>query len=111
MEINKPHSKLGIASCVIGIAMFLLFLMTTLLYYLQMKVGFNADSNSIAVFQMFIEIRLPMSGHIIGLILGVVSLFLPNRKKLFPILGVAANLIFASLIMFFWWFVTFYLLD
>lgn len=37
---------------------------------------------------------LPIPVHLVGLLLGVIGPFLPNRRKLFPIIGTILNLVF-----------------
>lgn len=95
-ESTKPHSKLGIASCVIGLITFLIILLVMAFWMSSFpcpgcseELRGNLMLGSIAV--LFL---VPIPVHIVGLILGTVSLFSPNRKKLFPILGVVLNLIF-----------------
>ncbi len=96
-----PHSKTGIASFLIGIlnlAGLIIFLLYTN-YYLEKS--FNPDTIIEAVFSsigMGILFIIILSG---GFILGIISLFQKNTKKLFCILGliisVADVLIFAVL--------------
>lgn len=101
-EAVKTHSIIGIVSCVIGIGMFVLFLMATLAFYFQFKSQRGPNSEGLAVLQLVIEMILPIPVHLAGLILGVAALFFPNRKKLFPILGVVLNLIFGLSGLFPW---------
>jgi hypothetical protein len=102
-QTTKLHSKLGIASCVIGLVMFVIFLIATLFYYLQFqKIIEGSLGDSVGFLQLMAETVLPIPIHAIGLILGVVALFFPNRKKLFPIIGVISNLIFGLISLFPW---------
>ena len=101
-EIVKPHSIIGILSCVIAGGMFLVFLLATIAYYLQFKQGRGTGSDELGLLQLLIEMVVPVPVHSVGLILGAVSLFFPNRKKLFPVLGVCLNLIFGLCSVFPW---------
>lgn len=98
----EPHSKIGVVSGAMGIGMFLIFLIGISAYYFQIRQGRGPNSEVLADLQLMIVWLLPVPVHIIGLILGVVSLFFPNRKKLFPILGVVGNLIFSLIGVFPW---------
>lgn len=100
-ESTKPHSKLGISSCVIGLITFLLFLMAVavLLNWGGIRKYFGDDVTTysqLVVLSILIGLFLTIPAHIIGLILGVVPLLSSNRKKLFPLLGVVLNLIFGA---------------
>lgn len=101
-QITKTHSKIGIASCVIGIAMFPLFLIATIAYYFQFKQGTGASSADMQLIQLLTEMVLPIPVHIFGFILGAISIFFPNRKKLFPGLGMILNLVFGLCSLFPW---------
>ena len=95
-ESTKPHSKLGIASCVVGLITLSIFLMAVVFWVS----GFWCSGCSqelkdpIILGSLAVMLLVPLPAHLVGLILGAVSLFFPNRKKLFPILGVVLNLIF-----------------
>lgn len=101
-ETTKPHSKLGIASCVIALITFLIFLIA-IGFWLN---GFRCPvcSEDMKGYIMLVGIGVvlvvPIPTHLVGLILGIVSLFFPNRKKLFPIIGIVLNLIFGVIGMF-----------
>jgi hypothetical protein len=101
-EIVKPHSMIGILSCVVGIGMFLVFLLANVAYYLQFKQGRGSGSDELGLLQLLVEMVVPIPVHIVGLILAAVSLFFPNRKKMFPVLGVCLNLIFGLCSLFPW---------
>lgn len=115
MKSAQLHSKLGIASCVFGIIIFLIFLLGIGLYSLEFTFGHSLGTGELAgdlrllnlAFLMFV----PIPAHLIGLILGVISLFFPNRKKLFPILGVGLNLIFGLCSLFPYLYLAFYSLG
>jgi hypothetical protein len=97
-ESTKQHSKLGIASCVIALMTFLMFLIV-MVYWTSGIWCPGCAEKLAAVFPIdgiLIFIFAPIPVHTVGLILGVVSLFFPNRKKLFPIIGITLNLIFGA---------------
>ncbi|HRH45124.1 MAG TPA: hypothetical protein PKY82_26030 [Pyrinomonadaceae bacterium] len=98
MEIIKTHSKLGIASCLLGTFLFLIFLLGIALYNLEFTFGYSLGTGELVNDLRFLNISylmfVPIPAHSIVLIIGFISLFFPNRKKLFPILGVILNLIF-----------------
>jgi hypothetical protein len=106
-ETERRHSKVGIASCGLAVVMFVSFLMAAL--YLQ--TAWNSESQArwfhsegLALLQLVVVMFLPVPVHIIGFVMGAVSLFFPNRKKLFPILAIALNGLygFLSLIPWIW---------
>jgi len=101
-EIAKKHSKIGIASCAIGVTMFLFFLIATVAFSFQLKEKRGAGSDEAWLVQLLVEMLFPVPVHLIGLALGAAALFFPNRKKLFPVLGVLLNLVFGVASLFPW---------
>ena len=93
-EFTKPHSKLGIASCVIGLTAFLIFLLAMVFWLngIWCPGCFGELGSDFVLGSLAVWLLLPIPA-LVGLILGAVSLFFPNRKKLFPIIGVVLNLI------------------
>ena len=93
-EFTKPHSKLGIASCVIGLTTFLIFLLAMVFWLngIWCPGCFGELGSDFVLGSLAVWLLLPIPA-LVGLILGAVSLFFPNRKKLFPIIGVVLNLI------------------
>jgi hypothetical protein len=92
--ITIKHSKLGIASCVVGVSMFALMSVLVGASYFISHV--TEDHQQIGVVWIVADtsaLLLPIPVHFIGLVLAVVGLFLPNRKKLFPIIGTLLNLV------------------
>lgn len=95
---TKSHSNLGIVSCLIGLFVFLIFL--TALAFAYFEYGFDESiryseaMSSIRLLDYAFLMFVPIPLHLIGLVLGLISLFFPNRKKLFPILGTIGNLTF-----------------
>ncbi len=94
----KPPSLLGVASCLLALIVFAIFVIGFAFAYFEQsfdesfRTGETVGNLRIldSAFLMFVPI--PM--HILGLILAVISLFFPNRKKIYSILGVILNLIF-----------------
>ena len=92
--LRRPHSKLGIASCVVGVAMF--FCMTILIgasYFVGSVTDDYQKIGAVWVFTDIVALFLPIPVHFLAFVMGIVGLFLPNRRKLFPIVGTAMNVI------------------
>ena len=95
LQIIKTHSKLGMASCVIGITMFLIMFGLVIASFFVEDVTDNYKiTRGVLDTTVGVAILLPVPTHLIGLIIGVVALFFPNRKKLFSIVGAILNFIF-----------------
>jgi len=103
----KTHSIIGIVSCVIALGMFLLFLIAGIAYYIQFQQQAGSGSEDLALLQLLVEMFAPVPVHLVGLILGVIAMFFPNRKKLFPATGIALNLIFGLCSLFPWFWLIF----
>jgi hypothetical protein len=80
----KPHSKLGIASCITGAAAFLSSGALVLIYLSQPNV----------LLRILFFALITISASTVGLILSLAALFFPNRKKFYPILGAGLNVLF-----------------
>ncbi|MEQ1763956.1 MAG: hypothetical protein ABL984_12535 [Pyrinomonadaceae bacterium] len=93
-EFPKPHSKLGIAACVIALITFLIFLLAMVFWtnviWCPGCSGELASNFVLAGLATWLLLPIPA---LVGLILGAVSLFFPNRRKHFPVIGVVLNLI------------------
>jgi hypothetical protein len=93
----NAHSKIGIAACVAGVGMFLVYL-TSLLYY-QLVTGSSPEtptaSPGLNLLVIAVLLFLPIPVHVVGLIMGIVSMFFRRRAKLFPVLAIALNAVFA----------------
>src|SRR4026209_2909579 len=88
------HSKLGITSCVIAVATFLMMaLLIGASYFISNATADHQQIGAVWIVTDVSTLFLPIPVHFIGLILGVVALFLQNRRKLFPIIGALLNLI------------------
>jgi hypothetical protein len=88
-ESTKQHSKLGIASCVIALMTFLIFLLAVAMFFL-----YPQSLNYLTLRGYLILLLVPIPTSVVGVILGVIPLFFPNRTKQFPIFGIALNLLF-----------------
>lgn len=90
---KKRQSGLGIASLIIGILLGIIeFAAVILAAVMVSRPGGMQDSDPEAI-----ALGLTMCGGMgvlfIGLILGIVSLFFPDRSKLMGILGICINLL------------------
>ena len=93
-EFTKPHSKLGITSCVIAVTTFLIFLLALVFWTnaIWCPGCFGELASNFVLAGLALWLLMPLLG-VVGLILGAVSLFFSNRMKHFPIAGVVLNLI------------------
>lgn len=80
----KPHSKIGIAACIIGAAAFLISGVMVLIYLSQPNV---------LLWILFFAL-ITILASTVGLILSLTALFFPNRRKFYPILGAGLNVLF-----------------
>jgi hypothetical protein len=101
IEPTKPHSKLGIASCVIAVIAFLMFLLAMVLWTndLWCPGCLGEIGSHLVIVGLGAWLLMPFLG-LVGVILGAVSLFFPTRRKVFPIIGIVLNLIIAMIGMF-----------
>jgi hypothetical protein len=102
-QTAKSHSIFGIATCIIGILTFVFYLI---------GIGFfnlvdGKTAGDLWIFNVGFLMFVPIPIHLICLILAVISLFFKSRKKLFGILGVGLNLIFALASLFPWLYIGF----
>ena len=76
-----------------------MFLLMTLLtgasYFVSSLTDDHQQIGAVWVIAGTSALLLPIPVHIVGLLLGGIGLFLPNRRKLFPIIGTTLNLVFA----------------
>ncbi|MBK9214044.1 MAG: hypothetical protein IPM59_00350 [Chloracidobacterium sp.] len=104
----KHHSLLGQASCLIALAIWVYFgAAFYLVFYLDgtnrvLADLFIAESRGMTdlsgmgmaiVIYTVIFFFIPVIGHLVGLILGVIGLLSRSRTNLFPGLGIALNLL------------------
>jgi hypothetical protein len=85
---------MGIASFALGVGTFAI----AVLWYAfasilsgKMKVEFSSSFYSVYI--IFLFFVAPVA-HLVGEILGIIGLFMKNRRKVFPLLGVFVNLPF-----------------
>ena len=99
----QAHSKVAVAACVGGAVTFVLYLLSIL--YIQLGFRFPevaAWSGTLGVLLMGFVLFVPIPVHAVGIVMGAVSLFFPERKKHFPLLALASNAVFALLSLFPW---------
>src|SRR6185503_2279433 len=94
---GKTHSKIGIVACAGGAAMFLFFLVGCFFFFRSWPESEYPFSQLVNLMPMILVLLLPIPVHVLGLVLGVVSLFFPKRRVLFPILAIILNLMFGIL--------------
>jgi ABC-type dipeptide/oligopeptide/nickel transport system permease component len=86
---EKHHSRLGIASVIIGFGLpVLLVLFIIAGAFLGTRPG--TTGNDIVVVLMLIALSFPLL-HLIALVFGLVGIFSKKTKKLFPIIGTVVN--------------------
>ncbi len=111
--VRKKHSKLGIASTVVAIGVWLYFAaMFVLVFYVDGFSGYLTDlfvpesrgmtdlrgmGVGVVLFST-IFLLLPILGHLLGTILGTAGLFTTSRNRLFSVIGVVLNLLPAALL-------------
>lgn len=116
--MNHEHSKSGIFSTVIAFIVWMYFGILTLVflktdyfpkffekYFSSHEGGMVKGMGDLGValaLLFFLFIILPIAGHLLGLILGIISCFSKNKKRLFGIAGLCLNLfpLFVFLILF-----------
>ncbi len=89
------HSKLGIASVVIALIVYIYFLVAGYISLYGLDELFK-DSNSFAalgilIIAFFIHLAVCSVGFIIGLALAIVGLIKKDKKRLFPVIGLILN--------------------
>ena len=103
MSESLKHSKLGISSCLIAVGVWVYFAM---LFYVVFYVKsfpkffndyFFPDSNGIGALGVaiilfaFLFAGIPVIGHFIGFICGIIGSFAKNKQRLFAITGIFLN--------------------
>ena len=111
-QTAKTHSIIGCISCVIALGMLLIFLLSLLSYNYQLNKLFgDSVSDDLALLQITTLMLVTIPVHLVGLSLGIISVFFPNRKKLFPVLGIILNFIFGCLGLIPYFYIAFYSLG
>ncbi|MEP6904297.1 MAG: hypothetical protein ABJA66_21450 [Actinomycetota bacterium] len=88
---EKRHSRLGIASVVVGFGLPVLLVLFVLVIYL-LESNKSPWANDIEQNLFIVSLLFPLV-HLIALILALVGLFSKQTKNLFPIIGLVLNLI------------------
>jgi hypothetical protein len=88
-QIERKTSRLGRASFMIALGIFLLVIASLVVMLLFSLTGSKA-ANTIVGISLVGWIFAP-AGHLVGLILGIVDVCRKNSKKLTPILGIVGN--------------------
>lgn len=86
---DKPHSRLGIASLVIGIAVPILI---AVFFLIAMLLGSSKTSigGYIATGVVFFALSAPLI-HLLGVIFGVIGWLSKKTKNLYPMIGTVLN--------------------
>ena len=89
------HSKLGIASVVIAVIVFIYFFVVGYISLYALE-DFFKDSNSLAalgfaIVAFFIHLAVSCVGLIVGSALAIVGLIKKDKKRLFPVIGFILN--------------------
>jgi hypothetical protein len=99
---TKKHSKIGIASFVIGIVAMLIFciaLVLTTIYAIPIAsqitspTSFQIDQSSPIIITLSILMLISPLLSLVGAVLGIVALVQKNYKKTFSIIGLVLNLL------------------
>lgn len=115
--INKKHSKLGIASCLIALITWIY--LTILIYLVYFHEGFTqyisdhylprnsgmADFSGLGTALLLMVIFffiIPIAGHLTGLIFGLIGVFQKTKKKTFAVVGLGMNILIFFTGMFFY---------
>lgn len=106
--VQKRHSKLGIASCLTAFGVWAYF--AVMLYLVFFTEGFTKWLNdlfvppsrgisdfrgmgtAVVVFAVIFFV-IPVIGHLLGLIAGVIGVVLPKNKRIIPAAGIILNLL------------------
>lgn len=111
---QKPHSKFGIASIIIGFVIIGLGILWYLLSYLFFDQMFGPPMYRVTrvldftMVSIFIAIFFAML-HLVGIVLGIIGWVSKKTHNLFPIIGTIFNLllIIGDILLIVWWFFVF----
>ncbi|MBK8305167.1 MAG: hypothetical protein WBC19_15160 [Pyrinomonadaceae bacterium] len=114
---QKRHSKLGIASCLTALGVWVYFVvMLYLVFYVDgfTKIlsdlfihesrgisDFRGMGTAVVVFAV-IFFLIPVASHIFGLLMGAIGIVLPKNKRLFPAAGIILNLLPVAILSIFY---------
>ena len=98
-NLAKRHSKLGIASIIIGVGLPLFVVVLAISFFVsgdpyKPKTDFTNVLNKFFSTVLLIVGLLAPPLHLTGLIFGLIGVFSKQNKKLFSIIGIILNLIF-----------------
>ncbi|HMT08955.1 MAG TPA: hypothetical protein PKA82_13200 [Pyrinomonadaceae bacterium] len=115
--IERKHSKLGITSCIVAFAVWVYFAVAVyLVFYVEgvtkwLNDNFTPESRGISDFRglgtaivvfAVIFFIIPLAGHFLGLLFGVVGLISRKTKNLLPVAGIALNLLPGLILTILW---------
>ncbi|MBK7933445.1 MAG: hypothetical protein IPK01_08045 [Acidobacteria bacterium] len=114
---SKPHSKLGIFSCIIAFAVWFYFaaafylifyvdgftqkLTDTLIPESRGMTDLTGMGIAVVLFT-FIFFFIPAGGHFIGALAGSIGIFRSGTRRLFPFAGIVLNVLPIAVLFFFW---------
>jgi len=103
MSAIIKHSKLGIASCLIAIG---IWLSLALIFVLILNVNsfskfledaFNKllsiETGLAVIVILFLFGVVPIRGHILGVIFGIIGSFAKNKQRVFAVIGLILNIL------------------
>ena len=97
VSFHPQHSRIGIASFLIGIGTPLLIL-CLFIFSISLDSFLNGyQRRDFNLVLGLLVIFTPPFGHLTGLVLGIAGVRQPDSKKLFPILGITFNGLFLLL--------------
>lgn len=114
---SKPHSKLGILSCIIAVSVWIYFVGAFyLIFYVdgvtqKLTDLFVPESRGMTdlsgmgiavVLFAVIFFFIPAAGHLIGTLAATIGVFRSGTRRLFPILGVVLNVLPIAILFLFW---------
>jgi hypothetical protein len=94
MKPSTTQSKLGVASFVIGVSTFAVALLWYALLIILPTNSTSGSGNPLFIYYILFLFFVAPVAHLVGEILGIISLFIKDRRKLFAILGILTNLPF-----------------
>jgi len=103
MSATMKHSKLGIASCLIAIS---IWLSLALIFVLILNVNsfskfledafyklLSIETGLAVIVILFLFGVIPIGGHILGVIFGVVGSCAKNKQRVFAVIGLILNIL------------------
>lgn len=115
--IAAKHTRFGILSCLTAAGVWLYFVVIfVLVFYVEgftrlLSDAFLPDSRGISDFRgmgtavvlfAVLFFFIPVIGHLLGLLLGVIGLFQTSRNRIFAIAGIILNLLPAVILVIFY---------